>query len=108
MEQFDNSLSCLRAPSRINPLASSPGRRLPAVGSLWLELPEQERMQQAIEQWSPLLADRVARLSLAGHALFWTEGSPHLPPTLLLCQGLPTVQTFVDMLAGKAVCAAQV
>jgi len=102
LEQFDTMLSSLRTPSRPSPLASQYERGQPAAGSLWLELPEQERVGQAAEQWLTQLSCATGERSLAGHALFWTEGSPYLPPTLLLCQGLPSMQTFVEMLASRA------
>jgi type VI secretion system protein ImpM len=101
LEPFDAALSGLRVPSRGKPVLSPVDPGVAAVGTVWLTLEDHLPMAQAIEQWSLQLARRVGGQSLAGHSLFWTDGSAHLPPTLLLCLGLPTAQQFVEMLAGR-------
>jgi type VI secretion system protein ImpM len=34
------------------------------------------------------------------YSLWWSEGSEHIKPCLLVCQGLPSVQGFASLLAG--------
>jgi len=101
LEPFDQALISLPPPSHLDPFLQLPEPGALAAGTVWLALQEPVRLQDAIEQWSAQLAVVTGDRSLAGHSLFWTEGSPHLPPTLLLCQGLPTAQMFVEMLAGR-------
>lgn len=101
LEGFDLALISLPPPTRHSRFSHRPEPAASAAGKVWLELQEQARMQDAIGQWSAQLASLAGDRSLAGHSLFWTEGSSHLPPTLLLCQGLPTSQMFVEMLAGR-------
>lgn len=101
MEQFDNALSRLQTPSRLDPLASRPEPARSRLETIWLELSAQDCMGQAVEQWLTQLERATGDQSLAGHGMFWTEGGSHLPPTLLLCQGLPSAQMFVEMLAGR-------
>lgn len=95
---FDSALSGLAMPSRPTHWAGGTGSGLPPAGALWLALPEQEGMAQAAAQWLAVLDEMAGRHSLDGHALFWTEGGPNLPPTLVVSQGLPGVGRFVEML----------
>jgi type VI secretion system protein ImpM len=98
LELFDRALSRLPAPSRY--IASEPvGGQSP--GSLWFEAQEQAHVKDVAVQWAAQLASLTEGRSLARHSLFWSEGSSNLPATLLLCQGLPTEQVFVQMLAGR-------
>ncbi|MHC6226190.1 type VI secretion system-associated protein TagF [Pseudomonas sp. X10] len=100
LERFDSALS--RVPKPLQPEAwARPTLGSSAAGMLWLERPEEEGMAQAIEQWSVHLAGIERERSQAGHALFWTEGSPLLPPTLVMSQGLPSLKVFLAMLAGR-------
>lgn len=46
------------------------------------------------------LGPRIAAAALRGHSLWWTEGSAEVAPSLLLCRGLPSAETFGGMLAG--------
>nr|WP_314577892.1 type VI secretion system-associated protein TagF [uncultured Pseudomonas sp.] len=101
LEHFDATLSRLRSPSRPTSWSGEAETAKPAAGALWLELSEQEGMMQAVQHWLVELAGATQNRSLAGHALFWTEGSSRLAPTLILSQGLPSMQTFAGMLAGK-------
>lgn len=39
---------------------------------------------------------------LAGHSMFWTEGSPLLAPTTMTFAGLPGASKFGDILAGRS------
>jgi type VI secretion system protein ImpM len=49
---------------------------------------------------SALLGSAVGRSALAGHSLWWTDGSPLVAPSLLLCPGLPQPSSFAAMLDG--------
>lgn len=103
LEPFDAALIHLPAPSRHRPLTPPAESGAPAAGASWCELPGVEDLAEAIARWSVNLTSLTQRKSLARHALFWTEGTSHIPPTRVLSQGLPTAQTFADMLAGRQV-----
>ncbi|GGC78419.1 type VI secretion system-associated protein TagF [Undibacterium terreum] len=49
---------------------------------------------------SALTAD-MAQALLSGHSLWWTDGSPHITPSVLMCKGLPEPTGFVAMLDGS-------
>jgi type VI secretion system protein ImpM len=103
LELFDAALTHLPAPSRRRPLTAPAESGTPAAEASWRELREVEDLAEAIARWSIDLGGLTQRKSLARHALFWTEGSSHLPPTRVLSHGLPSAQTFADMLAGRQV-----
>lgn len=46
------------------------------------------------------LAKAVAGAALAGHSLWWTDGSPQVAPCLLVCDGLPAPAAFAALLDG--------
>lgn len=98
LAQFDQALSRVPEPSRHASADCAPAWGQPAAGPMWLELAGQEGLEQAMRQWCDMLEDFAGQRSLAGHALFWTEGSAQLPPTLAVSQGLPSTQRFVEML----------
>jgi type VI secretion system protein ImpM len=97
---FDAALSALPQPSPppVDTLCAQP-----VIGSppLWLERPADEPMDRAVSHWLPLLDRVLSGGPPTGYSLFWTEGSARKPPTLVLCSGLPSARTFVDMLAGR-------
>lgn len=101
LERFDRDLSQLPAPLRPEPASIAPAWGQPAMGAMWSALPEQDGMAQAVEQWLLQLDGLAGQRSLAGHALFWTEGGPQVAPTLLVSRGLPGVGWFVGMLGGE-------
>lgn len=52
----------------------------------------------------PLGADidaRIAAATLHGHTLWWSEGSPRVEASLLLCTGMPQPSAFAAMLDGQ-------
>jgi len=52
----------------------------------------------------PLTTDMsaaVAHAALRGHSLWWTEGSPSIAASLLVCQGMPAPDAFSAMLDGS-------
>jgi len=87
LEDFDAALLSLREPSRTHPPADD---RLAAPNEGWLELP-------AGQSWTDLLPWS----DFTGRALFWTDGSPQIPPSLLVSVGLPSAKVFADMLGGR-------
>jgi type VI secretion system protein ImpM len=52
----------------------------------------------------PLQADMSAAIAgalLRRHSLWWTEGSPSIAQSLLVCEGLPPAESFAAMLDGS-------
>ncbi|KQV33796.1 type VI secretion system-associated protein TagF [Massilia sp. Root335] len=47
------------------------------------------------------VGERVVAAALQGHSLWWTEGSPRVGPSMLVCAGLPRGQRFAEMLNGS-------
>lgn len=48
-----------------------------------------------------LLAPHIAAAALRGQSLWWTDGSAHVAPGMLMCRGLPAPAAFGAMLAGN-------
>ncbi|MBW8898895.1 MAG: type VI secretion system-associated protein TagF [Massilia sp.] len=46
------------------------------------------------------VGERVAAAVLQGHSLWWTEGSPGIEPSMLVCAGMPRARGFSAMLDG--------
>jgi type VI secretion system protein ImpM len=46
------------------------------------------------------IGERVIAAALRGHSLWWTDGSPRVEPSMLICAGLPRGQEFAEMLNG--------
>ena len=44
--------------------------------------------------------DALPAALTAGHTLWWTEGSPSVEPSMLVCRGLPAPSSFAAMLTG--------
>ena len=49
---------------------------------------------------APVIRD-IAQASLAAHSIWWTDGSPHVSPSVLVCRGLPSAAQFCAMLSGR-------
>lgn len=47
------------------------------------------------------MTDTVANVLLQGHSLWWTEGSPSIASSLLVCRGMPPADSFAAMLDGS-------
>jgi type VI secretion system protein ImpM len=43
----------------------------------------------------------IAQALLSTHSLWWTDGSPHVSPSVLVCSGLPSASQFTAMLSGN-------
>ncbi|MFZ6648527.1 type VI secretion system-associated protein TagF [Undibacterium sp. TJN25] len=68
----------------------------PAVG--WcFPSDELEQMQAGM----PALTTSIAENLLAGHSLWWTDGSQRILPSVLVCKGLPEHAGFAAMLDGS-------
>lgn len=94
LEAFDAAVAALAPPSG----SMVPGD-LPASPALprWLDLPDPDRLGDT----TPPLVAQIDPRTLARSALFWTEGCPHMGPSAWVGEGLPGVDAFVDMLAGR-------
>ncbi|MCP5421167.1 MAG: type VI secretion system-associated protein TagF [Gammaproteobacteria bacterium] len=55
---------------------------------------------EAAGGWSPL-AEYLLHHGFPQCTLWWSQGSEHISPSLLICQGLPAIDGFAAMLAGK-------
>jgi type VI secretion system protein ImpM len=52
-------------------------------------------------QWRfPVAGSAVPRSLPAGHSLWWTDGSPDVAPSVLVCAGLPQPSSFAALLDG--------
>jgi len=49
----------------------------------------------------PGLTNDIAQKLLMGHSLWWTNGSPCVQPSALVCRGLPAPSSFAAMLDGS-------
>ena len=47
------------------------------------------------------LTARVAAALLQGHSMWWTDGSPSIAASLLVCRGMPAPEGFAAMLDGS-------
>jgi type VI secretion system protein ImpM len=47
------------------------------------------------------VGERVAAVALQGHSLWWTDGSPGVAPSMLMCAGVPGAQRFTAMLDAR-------
>lgn len=43
----------------------------------------------------------IAQALMGAHSLWWTDGSPHVSPSVLICRGLPSASQFTAMLSGN-------
>lgn len=82
LEQFDQALAAVPALAAGEILVEAPaGWRLPIA--------ERNEVPQGLTQ----------RL-LQGHSLWWSDGSPSVEPSLLVCRGMPAPESFAAMLDG--------
>lgn len=86
---------------QVNTLGSPPAARFTDSGSTtgkaWhCLLPD----TLSLSQTAPALADYLLRRALARPSLWWTEGSECITRCLLICDGLPPIESFAALLAG--------
>lgn len=85
LDQFDRALAAMPAP----PGQSSIPKQIAPAG--WrLALGERDQ-----------LPDGITQLLLQGHSLWWSEGSPSVAPSMLVCKGMPAPDAFAAMLDGR-------
>ena len=92
LDDFDAALLAktgLPAGAGAGSAAGAAGWRFPSAG-----------LDQIGSEMAPLTAT-VARTLLAGHSLWWTDGSQQVMPSVLLCRGLPEPSAFAAMLDGS-------
>ena len=93
LSQFDAGLAAMNAlpavPDGIEDQAKPGALRCLSIGSL-------AQVQAAM----PALTGGIAQSLLQGHSLWWTEGSPSIQASLLVCAGLPAPTSFAAMLDG--------
>jgi type VI secretion system protein ImpM len=54
----------------------------------------------AAEGWSTL-TEYLLQQCFPRYSLWWSQGSEHIAPCLLICQGLPPIEGFAALLAGN-------
>ena len=54
-----------------------------------------------LEAALPSLFPEILHMTLQGHSFWWTEGSQHVLPSLLVCRGLPSATQYCAMLDGR-------
>jgi type VI secretion system protein ImpM len=86
LEQFDQQL-CASEAAMPAPLPLS---NRPAYAAWRLPMQERDQVPQGI-----------AELLLEGHSLWWSDGSPSVEPSMLVCQGMPAPDAFAAMLDGR-------
>ncbi|NVZ50166.1 type VI secretion system-associated protein TagF [Pseudomonas sp. B6002] len=94
LESFDEVLQALPLAGCWTPASHADTAWVPAQ---WLDLPDPERIGDGM----PQLNAQIDPSGLARHSLFWTEGSPHVAPSIWVGEGLPDDETFADMLGGR-------
>lgn len=86
LEQFDQALA-----ARVARVATEEDQQACGEPSAGWRMPMAEPDQ---------VPDGVAQLLLQGHSLWWSEGSPSVAPSLLVCRGMPAPEAFAAMLDG--------
>lgn len=94
-EQFDAALQTITVPP-VHALSAPVNQASALVAHVCLPLASLEALPQAL----PGLARTVANAALAGHGLWWTDGSAEVAPSLHVWRGLPAVAAFSAMLDG--------
>lgn len=92
LEDFSQRVRALGAPPDAGFKESGP-----LTGKAWhCPLPEALHLSQV----APALADYLLRRAMARPSLWWTEGSDCITRCLLICDGLPPIESFAALLAG--------
>lgn len=94
LDAFDEAVLAMPLPGCWTPASDATAVFAPAQ---WFDLPDPERIGDGM----PPLSAQIEARGLAGHSLFWTEGSPRVAPSIWVGQGLPDAVTFADMLGGR-------
>lgn len=91
LENFDASLCSMTAP------VSGIREVVPAAEGHVMALEGLDRLRDAV----PRLNQVISTVLLQGHSLWWTDGSQHVAPCVLVRRGLPTADLFTAMLDGR-------
>ncbi|MES2103391.1 MAG: type VI secretion system-associated protein TagF [Pseudomonadota bacterium] len=94
LDDFDAALREISAPPGAAVLAEPVGH---TAASWCLPINGLDQIQAGM---SGLTSD-IAQSLLAGHSLWWTDGSPRILPSVLMCKGLPEPAAFAAMLDGS-------
>lgn len=100
LDQFDAALSSMSAlPQSARALAQeSPAAPTVALAAPCWRFPSAGLAHLGAEL--PVLSSQIAQCLLAGHSLWWTDGSPAVTPSILLAHGMPAPASFAAMLDG--------
>lgn len=96
LEGFDKALCNLGPPGTSGTVIAAGGTEAGTVIALDPAL----ELHQQLAAPSVALMKAVAGAALHGHSLWWTDGSPQIPPCMLVCNGLPAADAFVALLDG--------
>lgn len=66
------------------------------MDGMWLPVAGIDQISGSI----PGIHERIAAGALAGHSLWWSDGSARVDPAILMCKALPSQAQFTAMLAG--------
>lgn len=94
LEHFDALLRAMPPPPVCG--AHEEERTAAQSGFLHLAIPDLDSLAPEM----PALGRRIAEACLAGQSLWWSRGSKWVPPSMVLCRGLPGEKAFGAMLKG--------
>jgi len=86
LNAFDEQVAALGAPAIDNVDAAHAYYPLNELGQL--------------EQAQPKLLEQLLLHSVPNYSLWWSSGSEHINPCLLICEGLPAKEQFAALLVG--------
>lgn len=93
LDHFSQQVEALGAPSNL----STPVADDVAVNAWYCPL---EGVREFAQTW-PAFANHLLQRSFPQHSLWWSEGSERITRCLLVCAGLPPVDSFAALLAGN-------
>ena len=96
LDDFDKAL-CNLGPPDDSGAANAAGA--PEAGTV-IALDPVLELHEQLSAPSVGLMKAVAGAALHAHSLWWTDGSPQIPPCMLVCNGLPAAGAFVALLDG--------
>ncbi|WP_411727017.1 type VI secretion system-associated protein TagF [Methyloglobulus sp.] len=82
-------------PDKVKPLTSQDGMAFPAA--FWQPLKTLEAMPDIL----PSILDKLLKDHCFAYSLWWTQGSEHVSPSLLICAGLPPFDGIAAMFDGN-------
>jgi len=103
LEGLDDDLDFERFAARVGELPSPQDSVskaepiIPTQQDWYCPLPDLASLPQLRAKLLPLLLQRAFN----NYSVWWTQGSEHIAPGLLVCKGLPATQGFAALLAGR-------